>query len=198
MQYRFLAAAFAAASLVAATPVPEDKTVVVDGDSYTVHITENVPDKRSEDVFVPTEAQLARRGKQTINVDGETFEVDISDLSPEEEIDTRSTPVVSGSTLFRRGDHISSCYDGGDNWIPVEDVPCYSNSVVCSGGKSWRGWRTAVDVFCKAMSQGNGAVVVPKKSKAVMTLYNYKGLNIGRDFGKDPKEKMSSVWIECE
>lgn len=140
---------------------------------------------------------------KTITVNGQTYTVTISSLGG----DNSKRSHGLDTSLDRRGDKVSSCGSGGDNWIPVDDFACSSNynDAWCTSGAGWAGYRSAVTAFCAVVSYDSTSdrVVVPPGAKASLDIWttgtNVRNMKpIGRDFGGPVTTKVGQASIGCE
>jgi hypothetical protein len=138
----------------------------------------------------------------TLTVDGQTYTVEISGLSG----DNSKRSDEDMTDLERRGDSVSSCGSGGDNWIPVQDFPCYNDNTDawCVSGVGWRGYSSAVNAFCAVVSYDatSNRVVVPPGQKASLNIWttgdNTRNMApVGRDFGGPVTKKVGQASIGC-
>lgn len=140
---------------------------------------------------------------QTVTVNGETYTLTFSSIGS----DNSKRSDSDDTSLERRGDKVSSCGSGGDNWIPVEDFACYNDYTDpwCVSGQGWAGYRSAVTAFCAVVSYDATAnrVVVPAGQKASLDIWTTGSSSrsskaLGRDFGGPTTTKVGQASIGCE
>lgn len=140
---------------------------------------------------------------KTVTVNGQTYTVTLSGLGG----DSSRRSDDQDTSLERRGDEVSSCGSGGDNWIPVEDFACYNDytDAWCVSGAGWSGYRSAVTAFCAVVSYDSTAdrVVVPPGQKASLDIWTTGTSTrtmkpVGRDFGGSTTTKVGQASIACK